>query len=112
MNPLQVAQTITAALEESQPARLIELARTGELVKFLRQQAEPFYREYARQMEGQPKGAQLYILEGLMPMLTEFPPEPRRTRLTAKDRKLIEDAQYQYAEEAFSPENPPAATSG
>lgn len=101
-SPYQLAQTVIEALLAADPARLAHLAESGRLVKFLTNQIAAFDLQFARQMQGQPRQAELTVVESLMPMLVEFPTAKQRPTLTPKQNQLVEAALDQYAEEATS----------
>lgn len=110
----QLALIVVQALLEANPARLAQLAESGQLVNFLQKRIETFKLQFARQMNGQPRAAELTIIESLLPMLAEFPTAKDRPTLTRPQYQKVEEAMDQYEEqnsEAMSPAEFNAATS-
>ena len=96
----QLAEKVTIAMEEANPAWLVELIETNKLVSFLTTRINEFKLQFVREMEGKPQGEELYVMESLMPMLTTFPHGKDRTPLTPTQRTMLETQLGEYEEAA------------
>lgn len=95
----QLAKMVTDAMEDSCPARLIQLAESNQLVTHLTAKVQRFKLQYLRQMEGKPRAADPLVMESLLPMLTEHQTAKERPFLTPEQSRKVELALDQYEEQ-------------
>ncbi len=94
-NP-QKAEAVVAALEEENPQLLAELLKEPpRLLALINDRVQKYNLEYVRRMQGQPQGEEMFVVESLMPMLTEFPEKPG-PKLTPAQEKLARKVLDQY----------------
>ena len=95
----QLAKMVTDAMEETCPARLIQLAESNQLVTHLAAKVQRFKLQYVRQMEGKPRAADPLVMESLLPMLTEHPTQQNPQPLTPEQSRKVELALDQFEEQ-------------
>jgi hypothetical protein len=103
MGARQLGKTVTEAMQEACPDRLMHLTLAGQLPTFLDKRIQAFKLQFVREMEGKPyPQAELTVIDSLMPMLIEFQPEKNPRELTTRELNQVEEALDQYEELAVS----------
>jgi hypothetical protein len=107
---MQKAESVVAALEESAPQVLVELAQKGELVAYIRQRVDSYNLEYVRRMRGQPANREGEVVESLMPLLIEVQPSPDQRPLSQAQKQQVQRQVLRYLVSLHRPAsvaNPP-----
>lgn len=100
MMPRDVAEAVVASLEEDNPRWLAELASEDNLWKLIKERADRYYREMFRLIEQRGEGERIYIMEELMPILTEFPKRKGKA-LNSKEKSLVKKQMKKFLEEFY-----------